>query len=174
MDKTLEELKAEADVLGVEYSKNIGAAKLAEKLEAFYESQSAGDLVKEATPEELAAKEAKVVDKTVLPVVDSQADFIKMRKAEAMKKSVVVITSNDKRDNEYVTAEYLSCENQFFGVSKLVPLNIPVELEECLIEVAKTTMVMLHQDEITPDGRRTGNKVTRMTRKFNVSYEQVK
>ena len=35
MDKTIEELKEEADALGIKYSANIGAAKLQEKIDEY-------------------------------------------------------------------------------------------------------------------------------------------
>ena len=51
---TLQELKQEATELGIEYSANIGAAKLAEKIEAFYTSQ-------ETSGEEIQAAVAAVL-----------------------------------------------------------------------------------------------------------------
>lgn len=169
MDKTLEELKAEADVLGVEYSKNIGAAKLAEKIEAYYTSQSAGDFVKvKEEPKEEVNPEVKGKDSTEVTERKAIAAF----KAAAMETKIVTISSNDKRDNDVVTSVYLSAENQHFGIAKYVPLDIPVELEVCLIDVAKSTYITLHKDEIV-DGRRTGNKVPQSVRKFTISYEDI-
>ena len=169
MDKTLEELKAEADVLGVEYSKNIGAAKLAEKIEAYYTSQSAGDFVKvKEEPKEEAKPEAKGKDSAEV----AERKMIAAAKDAAMQTKIVTISSNDKRDNDVTTSVYLSCENQHFGIAKYVPLDIPVELEVCLIEVAKSVFITLHKDEII-DGRRTGNKIPQSVRKFNISYEDI-
>ena len=54
----------------------------------------------------------------------------------------------------------------------MVPLDIPVELEVCLIGVAKDTMMTIHKEE-TIGGKRTGNKVAVSVPKFAISYEEV-
>lgn len=168
MEKTIEELRAEADVLGLTYNKNIGATKLAEKIEEHYENLSAGDSVKvkekvEEEPKDVAKAKSKE---------QAFREHVASAKERAMRTKIVTISSNDKRDSEWTTSAYLSMENQHFGMSKIVPLDIPIELEMCLIEVAKTTMITLHKDEII-GGKRTGNKVPTRTRKYNVSYEDI-
>ena len=55
MEKTLEELKQEAKDLGITFVPNISAAKLAAKIEAFYESQETSD--KEILEAAVEAKE---------------------------------------------------------------------------------------------------------------------
>jgi len=87
----------------------------------------------------------------------------------AFKTRVVTITNKDSRENEFMTTAYLSFENQHFGLSKLVPLDVAVELEEALIKVAKSTVMTLHKDEII-GGKRTGNKVATTVKKFAISY----
>jgi hypothetical protein len=170
MDKTLEELKAEADVLGVVYSDRIGAAKLAEKIEAYYTSQSAGDFVK---VKEEVKDEKETPQKKHSNAEQIERDMIQTSKKAAMETKIVTISSNDKRDNDVTTSVYLSMENQHFSVAKYVPLDIPVELEVCLIEVAKSTFITLHTDEII-DGKRTGNKTPKSVHKFTISYEEIK
>lgn len=172
MEKTLEELQAEATALGIKFMPTIGADKLAKKIEDFYTSQAAGDSVKVAadpepevdtdTPQVRQAKHDAAVRKMVLDA-----------KTAAMATRIVTISNNDKRESDVMTTAYLSMENQHFAISKYVPLDVPVELEECLIEVARTTFITLHKDEII-DGRRTGNKIPVSTRKFNISYEDIK
>lgn len=172
MAKTLEELKTEADGLGIKYAPKIGIEKLQEKIEDYYESQAADDLVQEApeVPEELPA----------IPENNSPAqrrnkgmrELAAELRGAAMKTRVVTITNNDKRDSHMTTTAYLSMENQYFGLSKIVPLDIPVELEQCLIDVAKSTEIILHVDEIV-DGKRTGNKRPQYVKKYVVSYEDV-
>lgn len=91
-------------------------------------------------------------------------------KKEAFKTRVVTITSNDKRDNDVTNAVMLTCENQFFSLSKVVPLNVPVELEQCLIDSAKDVRIPIHSDEVI-NGRRTGNAKVKLVNKYNISYE---
>lgn len=167
MDKTLEELKAEADVLGLEYNKNIGATKLSEKIEAYYESQAAGDSVKvqaEEAPKKANDKETEEQRKR-RKVMEAKNAAMKLRR--------VTITNNDTRENGVLTADYFGFENQHFGKSLLVPFNIPCELPQCILNVINSTYVTLHTDEIV-DGKRTGNKVPKSMKKYNISYEDVK
>lgn len=177
--KSLDELKAEARGLGITFNVNIGAETLHGKIETFYESQSAGDLVKEkdVVDPEVDPEPSNVAydvpgSKAVLSKEQKTRNMVAKAKAKAMRKRVVTITSNDKRDNDVTTTTYLGFENQYFGISKLVPLDVPLELELCLIDVAKTTFITLHKDEII-DGKRTGNKVPVPVRKLNVSFEDM-
>lgn len=166
MDKTLEELKIEADTLGVSYSDRIGAVKLAEKIEAYYTSQSAGDFV------QVKEEKDETPQKKQSEAEDAERAMILAAKKAAMETKIVTLSSTDKRDNDIVTTAYLSCENQHFGVERIVPLDIPVELEVCLIDVAKSSIITLHRDEVV-DGRRTGNKVPQSVRKYTISYEDI-
>jgi len=169
--KTLEELKQEADTLGVKYVKNIGAEKLAQKIEDHFESQAADDLpkVKEEIVDELTAPKTgieKVLSETPEQKFRRES---KDRQSKRLEKRIVTLTSNDKRDNHVTTTAYLSCGT----VSKIVPLDMPVELEEALIIIANTTFITLHVAEVI-DGKPTGNMVPKSVRKYNVSYEDMK
>jgi hypothetical protein len=86
-----------------------------------------------------------------------------------MKTSIVTITNKDNRENDVMTSVYLSFENQYFGLSKQVPLDLPVELENSLIKIAEGVRITLHKDEVR-DGRRTGNKIPTSVKKFAISY----
>lgn len=169
--KTLEELKTEAQVLGINFNPKIGIEKLSAKIEEHYNSLSAEDSVK-YVEDEISA-EVEVTSKVQSTEVVLRRMIEEAKKA-AMKTKIVTISSNDKRDSEFTTTAYLSMENQYFGVARIVPLDIPIELEVCLIEVARATEITLHKDEII-NGKRTGNKVPVKTRKYNISYgEQLK
>jgi len=169
MDKTMEELKAEATSLGLDFKGNISKKELGQLIEDHYESQAADDFIK--------VQEVEVVQDVVESPKGNISKDLQMKlliaklKAEALKKRIVTISSNDKRTNDIETTAYLSMENQHFSVGRYVPLDIPVELEQCLIDIALTTVIILHRDEITTDGKRTGNKVATPTRKFNVSFQ---
>ena len=175
--KTLEELKQEADALGITYRDNIGAEKLAKKIEDFYQADMEADAVvpaPEPEPKAPVAEESagKGKEKELTKEQKIRQNIAKAKEL-AFTKRVVTISSNDKRESEYQTTCYLSVENQYFGLARIVPLDVPVELENCLIEVAKTTEITLHKDEII-DGRRTGNKVPQRVRKFNISFGDVR
>lgn len=179
LEKTIEELKAEATGLGITFNQNIGTAKLSKKIEDHYNSLAAEDSVKSVDDVVKLEDENAPTNEVKTAVGKQESKEVRFRKAvqaakkEAMAKRIVIVSSNDKRESEYATTAYLSMENQYFGISKLVPLDIPIELEKCLIDVAKTTEITLHKDEII-GGRRTGNKVPVRTRKYNISYEDNK
>ena len=92
-----------------------------------------------------------------------------LQKKRAFKTTVITLTNKDNRENDVVTTAYLSFENQYFGLSKIVPLDIPVELEAALIAIAERSMITLHKDEII-DGKRTGNKTPVRVKKYAISY----
>lgn len=169
MNRSIEEARAEADQLGLKYSPNIGLIKLEEKIEGYYATQAAGDVVTEAV-ERIATNP---VDAEKLTKEQARAKMLLTAKAKAFETRIVTITSNDKRDNHVTTTAYLSMDNQYFGRSRYVPLDVPVELEKCLIDVAKEIKIMLHVDEVI-DGKRTGNKVPKMVNKYVISFEDIK
>lgn len=94
-------------------------------------------------------------------------------RARAFKTQIVTLTNKDNRENDVMTTAYLSFQNQHFGISKRVPLDIPVELEISLIKIAAGCTMTLHKDEIV-NGRRTGNKVPVRVKKYAISYSQKK
>jgi len=98
-------------------------------------------------------------------------DFVAKAKAAAFKTRVVTITSNDKRDSNVETTVIATCENQYFGLTKILPLNVPIEVEQCLIDTIKEIKIPLHVPE-TINGRQTGNSVLSETNKYNISYEE--
>lgn len=173
MDKTIEELREEATVLGITFNANIGAEKLAAKIEEYYAAgESANKVVEKPVVVEPKAEHDTPQSQQAKYEV-AQRKAVADARAAAMATKIVTVTSNDKRDNDMMTSEYVSCENQYFGIAKYVPFDIPVELEVCLIDVLKSSMITLHKDEII-DGRRTGNKIPMSVRKFNISYEDIK
>lgn len=190
----MEELKAEATGLGLDFKGMKSKKEVHQLIEDFYESQAADGLVKSiedvdaleesateaedigdivaAEPTTVVAKvEKKVEAKRKLSPREFMSQLARENKAKAMKTRVVRLTNNDKRESHVTTTAYLSCENQFFGLSKIVPLDTPIELEQCLIDVAKDVTIMLHVDEVDDKGRRTGNQTHKPVKKFVISYE---
>lgn len=164
-----EDLINEANELGLEFKKNVKTTKLAEMVA---EAKGEPVPIAETPPPSPAVKEEKVEDPA--PKEDKYAARkreIAERRAKAFETQVVTLTNKDNRENDHMTTALLSFENQYFGLSKIVPLDVPVELEQGLINVAEETMMTLHKDEII-NGKRTGNKVAVRTKKFAISYGQ--
>lgn len=156
-------LLAQANELGLEFKSNISSVKLAELI-----AESQSPAIKDDAVDD---QEDKPTATTSLTKVQRRRKFIADRKAKAMKKLIVTITNKDNRENDFTTTAPLSFENQHFSLAKNVPLDVPVELEQVLIDIAKSTMITHHKDEIV-EGRRTGNKVAIQVKKYVVSYSQ--
>ncbi len=171
-----EDMIAEATDFGLEFKGNISNIKLAEILAEFKgepaplaETPPPGPAVKaEAEPEQEATQDT-VVKTLAQKVYQAKRNKIAVAKKKAMAKTIVTITNKDNRENDVMTTAFLSFENQHFGMAKNVPLDIPVELEFALIDIAERCMMTMHKDEIVK-GRRTGNKVTVRVKKYAISY----
>jgi len=138
-----------------------------------------------AAKEEAAKEEAEAVaelqksmKKTEKEDTDrkpSKRMLMRRKIAEARKKAfkthIVTLTNKDSRENDVMTTVNLSFENQYFGLSKIIPLDVPVELEKALIDIAESTRITLHKDEVV-SGKRTGNKVPVSVKKFAISYSR--
>jgi len=172
----------EANSLGLEFQPNIPTAKLKNLIaEAkgeppeVEETAPASPKAKVDASEETEKEDAPtpegslVAEKPAMTKYELKRKKIADAKARAQKTRVVTITNKDNRENDFMTTVYLSFENQYFGISKIVPLDVPVELENSLIQIAAATMMTLHKDEII-DGKRTGNKVPVRVKKFAISY----
>lgn len=176
-----QKMMQDANDLGLSFPGNISNIKLAalladeQGLPTPHESAPAGPAMKAESEEEsikdvnINAKEShrQALKSTAL----QRRKYVKAQKAAAMKTQIVTLTNKDPRENTVMTTAYLSFENQYFGVARLVPLDIPVELETALIKIAASCTMTLHQDEVV-DGRRTGNKQATRVKKYAISYSR--
>ena len=175
-----QEMIDEANVLGLEFPGNISNIKLSTLIA---EEKGAPVPVDETPPPSPAAKvedfsetaaetmaSVKSVQRTLSQRKNmKRREHIARAKKVAMRTHIVTITNKDPRENDVMTTAYLSFENQHFGISRLVPLDTPVELEAALIHIAANCTMTQHRDEIS-EGRRTGNKVPVRTKKYAISY----
>jgi hypothetical protein len=143
---TLEELKKEATQLGIEFPSNVSKDNL----------------------EALITSNKKVADSNKNKPMSKKQRIAKSRQ-NAMKLRKVRITNLDKRDSDMSTTAYLGFENQYFGISRLVPLDIDIELEQALCSIAESLVIVLHKDEVV-NGKRTGNKISVPGKRYSVQY----
>ncbi len=167
----------QANDLGLEFAKNVKTTKLAGMVaEAMGapppvdEVAPAGPAVKPGSDEEQNEIDASTTSAPISKSVRLRS-AIAERKRAAMKTSIVTVTNKDNRENSFMTTAPVGFENQYFGLSKLVPLDTPIELEQALIDIIETTMMTLHKDEIV-NGKRTGNKIAASVKKFTISYSK--
>ena len=152
MEKSFEELKQEADELGLTYSPNIGKAKLEEKIEQKYkEIEESSDSVESNT--RVSTKGALATRKEALKIIAEQI-------AENKKARVVKITMVDKREASTATHAYFSNGD----VSLNIPLDVWIEMPNILIQLAEEARAVTHVDS-------NGVTEPKLTKKYVVEYK---
>lgn len=152
MEKSFEELKQEADELGLTYSPNIGKAKLEEKIEQRYkEIEESSDSVESNT--RVSTKGTLVARKEALKIIAEQI-------AENKKTKVVKITMVDKREASTATHAYFSNGD----VSLHIPLDVWVEMPNILVQLAEEARAVTHVDS-------NGITEPKLTKKYVVEYK---
>ena len=167
-ETSLEELKQEARDLGIEFSANIGAAKLQAKIDAYYAGQEdSSKAVLEAVKVVEESKEKE--DNTLVATTESKSTMsaISKARAEANKTKVVTIIDNDQRVNNQTTTVAVNCSNMYFDLGTVIlPLNLPVEVRQGHLNVLKELQIPQH----VKDGK-TGLSSVRMIPRYTLSYE---
>jgi len=152
-----DDLILEANELGLEFQANIPTKKLQAKVDEANGKVETQDV----EPVVVSEKHSKK------PLTKRQK--INEKRKAAFKTRVVTITNKDPRDSAVANTAHLSFENNYFGLAKNVPLDIPVELEVALIKIAASTLMPLHKREFV-DGKDTGNMITIRVKKYAISY----
>ena len=166
MSEKLQDLKKEADELGITYSANIGEAKLQEKIDAFYESQ-------ETQSEELLKVVEELAQEDPAPVAKAKTEtsfraLAKQLEAEARKTRVIIITDNDQRENNHTTTCTATCENEFFSLGTIIlPLNEKVEVRQGHINSLKECKIPQH----VRDPNNPSLSKTVMRHRYSIAYE---
>lgn len=148
----LEELKKEADTLGLEYGSNIGEKTLKSKIDRFKEDKE----LEEFTPRE---------NKRVVVEDDPQANFKKKmleRRKKAFKRSKVIVYNNDPREREFSTT-MSKVQNSYYGSGKVIPIGQEWWLEQMHIDNLKSIEILTYVKD-----PKTGNSVAKKTRKFTI------
>lgn len=155
---TLDELKKEADDLGVKYAKNVSANKLQEKIEEFYESKE----------NEAPTVEVKLETKDADKADNSTAKRLAREKA-ARQTKVVTIIDNDQRVNNQTTTCTVNCSNEFFDLGTVIlPLNEKIEVAMGHIRTLEEVKIPQHVRD-----NKTGLASVRLRPRYTISYENV-
>lgn len=167
-NEELDGLKAEAKDLGIEFSANIGATKLQEKIDAYYEAQEdSGKEIDKAVAEVEKSEEKVVVagkkGKT------NMAELARVLYEAAQVTKIVTIIDNDQRVNNQVTTCSANWSNAYYDMgTQYFPLNTPIEIRQGFIDVLKECKIPHH----TKDGK-TGLSVTTMRSRYTISVEDI-
>lgn len=149
----IEDLKVEADKLGLRYSPNIGIATLLGKIEAKKNEVDSGTLDTEvAVPR---------VNNRIEPVIDAKSKKRRDIVQAAKKRSKVIIYNNDPKESEFSTT-FSSVRNSFFGDAKVLPLGKEWWVAQMHIDnLLSIPMIRFEKD-------RDGNAIARQGKKFTI------
>ena len=153
MEKTLDELKLEADSLGISYMKNIGADKLQAKIDEWYEARAEENKEQdEPMPETVkATKESARV---------AALRKIKEQERANLEYVVVKVSMVDKREASIATHTYVSTGDS----SANIPLDIFVEIPKILVNILEEARAIVHVDV-------NGETKAKEQKKFVVEYK---
>ena len=168
----LEELRQEADDLGIEYGKTVGAARLKAKIDAYYDSQeTSGPIVQEAVKEKTQTESRSFVPTKDIYGGRTPEEITRLsREREARKTRVITIIDNDQRQNNQTTTCTVNNTNEHFDLgTRTLPLNEKVEVAMGHINVLRNIKIPLH----TKDPK-TGLAVVRVRPRYTISYEDIK
>lgn len=168
---TLEDLTKEAASLGISHNKRIGAKKLQEKIDAFYKSkETSGPAVVKAV-EEKAKKEPKETKEHKEPTLEESRLVRRIAREKAARVTrIISIVDNDQRINNHTTTCTINCSNEFFDLgTKLLPLNLKIEVQQGHINVLKSVTIPLHVKD-----NRTGLSTIKLRPRYTISYEDNK
>ncbi|RLG27921.1 hypothetical protein DRO03_11070 [Methanosarcinales archaeon] len=126
-------LKEEAANLGVDFSKNIGLQTLQKKVDA--------------------ANKEKEGAKTRAPRKLTNAQVAKMKATSLSKVKIV----NMNKDNATATTVFSGVHNMKIDLSRVIPLNMEIALEEALIKDVENRKMRIPEAIIGKNGSPTGN-----------------
>lgn len=172
----LADLKNEAASLKITHNANIGAAKLKEKIEAYYVSQEgSGDKISELVDKNLEGKKEEDTTPEKSKVtggtnrLDPAVTKRKAREKAAKKTRIVTIIDNDQRQNMHTSTCSVNCSNQFFDLGTVhLPLGEKIEVAQGHINVLKEVYIPIH----TRDPK-TGLSITKTRPRYSISFEDV-
>lgn len=162
-DLELEQLKQEATELGISFGQSIGAAKLKERIDAYYKSQETLE------QEIVTAMESKEQSKEKSAEINKGNSLnITEMKRKANMTSVVTIIDNDQRVNNQTTSCTVNCSNMYFDLGTVIlPLNMPVEVRQGHLNVIKEIKIPQHVKD-----SKTGLSTVRMIPRYTLSYAE--
>ena len=170
MEKSIEELKQEANELGITYSPNIGAAKLQAKIDEFYEADMKSadiampveDTVEEVVPLKVVKQTPEQVENKRIETLRAEARRVIAQQRKDNGTSVVVkVTMVDKRESSTATDAYFN--NGEYATR--IPLDTWVEMPKILAEMADSAKAQIHVQI-------GDTSVPKMTKKYVVEYKK--
>jgi hypothetical protein len=154
MEETnIEDLKAEADSLGIKYNARIGADNLKSKIEEFKNKP-------EENVENLEQEPERVNNRVKRPL-NEKAQRRKKIIQRGLKRSKVIIYNNDPKERE-LTTTFSSVRNSFFGDARVLPIGEEWWVQQIHIDNLRNIEITVFSKD------KDGNSIARRSKKFTV------
>ena len=102
----------------------------------------------------------------VVETKKSMAQIAKDMEKAARKLRRVTVHYNDPKDSHLVTSAYANCDNVYFSLGKIIPLDTSIELEQALCDNLEEAKIQVH----VPDPKGGGNMIVKLIKKYSVVY----
>jgi hypothetical protein len=154
MEKTnIEDLKAEADSLGIKYNARIGADSLKVKIEEFKNKPKEDEYNLDV--------EAERVNNRVKRPLNAKAEKRREIIKRSLKRSKVIIYNNDPRERE-MTTTFSSVRNSFFGDARVLPIGEEWWVQQMHIDNLRNIEITVFSKD------KDGNSIARRSKKFTI------
>ncbi len=167
---SIEELKSQASLYGIDYAGNISKAKLAEKIKEFKastpdaESNEIGSAISSDEDDEDFETDGEWQPKRV---TKSQ---VKELKFQALLMLKVRITNLNSEETDASTV-YAGVVSQYFKAARYIPFDKVWYVEQCLVDKLMVDKIQVFVNDIDPRTRRpNGNKKAKLVKHYNIEF----
>ncbi len=165
---SIEELKSQASLYGIDYPGNVSKAKLAEKINAFKAStpdiEPTGSAVSSDEADDDYETESGWQPKRVTK------KEIKELKFQALLMLKVRITNLNPEESDSSTV-YAGVVSQYFKAARYIPFDKVWYVEQCLVDKLMTDKIQVFVNDIDPRTRRpNGNKKAKLVKHYNIEF----
>ncbi len=165
---SIEELKSQASLYGIDYAGNISKAKLAEKIKEFKSSTPDVEEVGSALSDD--ADDEDYETSTAWNVKKVTRGEVKELKYQALLMLKVRITNLNPEESDASTV-YAGVVSQYFKSARYIPFDRVWYVEQCLVDKLMTDKIQVFVNDIDPRTRRpNGNKKAKLVKHYNIEF----
>ncbi len=165
---SIEELKSQASLYGIDYAGNISKAKLAEKIKEFKASTPDVEEVGSALSSDTDDEDYET--STAWNVKKVTRGEVKELKYQALLMLKVRITNLNPEESDASTV-YAGVVSQYFKSARYIPFDRIWYVEQCLVDKLMTDKIQVFVNDIDPRTRRpNGNKKAKLVKHYNIEF----
>ncbi len=165
---SIEELKSQASLYGIDYAGNISKAKLAEKIKEF--KASTPDVEEVGSSLSSDSDDEDYETSTAWNVKKVTRGEVKELKYQALLMLKVRITNLNPEESDASTV-YAGVVSQYFKSARYIPFDRIWYVEQCLVDKLMTDKIQVFVNDIDPRTRRpNGNKKAKLVKHYNIEF----